>query len=213
MAKKQSPKKRTIIERRELLAEIRKRIGKNLTDDEIIDELGLQPHILADYKRQLLDFDRAAFEHLDSVTVYSEYIQRIRRIINELDWAMKICKEKGQGQALVNAIWRKKEAYDSVIKLGQDFGFIEKRASELRVSSELSFSTMTEEEVKEEIKREVQKMNEITRNTIPMRGEVVELLDESVRNSLPSNVVVLPSKSKTKKKVKAKMKFIMRTKA
>lgn len=213
MAKKHSPKKRTIIERRELLAEIRKRIGKNLTDDEIIDELGLQPHILADYKRQLLDFDRAAFEHLDSVTVYSEYIQKIRRIINELDWAMKICKEKGQGQALVNAIWRKKEAYDSVIKLGQDFGFIEKRASELRVSSELSFSTMSEEEVKEEIKREVQKMNEITRNTIPMRGEVVELLDESVRDSLPSNAVVLPSKSKAKKKVKAKMKFIMRTKA
>jgi len=199
--------------RRELTAEIRKLIGKNLTDDEIMDELGIHPHILADYKRQLMDLDRATFEGLDSVAVYSEYIQKIRRIINELDWAMKICKEKGQAQALVNAIWRKKEAYDSVIKLGQDFGFIEKKASELKVSSELSFSTMTEEEVKDEIKREVEKMNQITRSTIPMRGEVVELLDESVRENLPSNVVVLPPKSKTKKKVKAKLKFIVRSKA
>jgi len=90
--------------RRELTAEIRKLIGKNLTDDEIMDELGIHPHILADYKRQLMDLDRATFEGLDSVAVYSEYIQKIRRIINELDWAMKICKEKGQAQALVNAI-------------------------------------------------------------------------------------------------------------
>lgn len=212
MAKKSKYKKRSVPERRELLAEIRKHIGKNLTDDEIIEELGIQPRVLADYKRQLLDFDRATFEGLDSVAIYSEYIQKIRRIINELDWAMKICKERGQGQALVNAIWRKKEAYDSVIKLGQDFGFIDKKASELKVSSELSFSSMTEEEVKEEIKREVEKMNQITRTTIPMRGEVVNLLDESVREHLPSNVVVLPPKTKAKKKLKAKMKFIVRSK-
>ncbi|MEZ4871310.1 MAG: hypothetical protein R2827_03485 [Bdellovibrionales bacterium] len=55
-----------------------------------MDELGIHPHILADYKRQLMDLDRATFEGLDSVAVYSEYIQKIRRIINELDWAMKI---------------------------------------------------------------------------------------------------------------------------
>lgn len=212
MSSKKPSRRRNPKEKRELLAEVRKRIGKNLTDDEIASELGLQPHILAEYKNQLLEFDRASFESLDSVAVYSEYIQKIRRIISELDWAMKICKERGQGQALVNAIWRKKEAYDSLIKLGQDFGFIEKRASELKVSSELSFSTMTESEVKEEIQKEVQKMREVAQASTQMRPEVAELLDKNLQKNLPSNVVVLPAKT-AKKKVKAKMKFIMRTKA
>lgn len=204
--------KRTRGEKRQLMAEIRKLIGKDLNDDEILKYLELRPNILAEYKRQILDYDRAFFESLDSVSAYSDYILKIKQIVRELQSAIQICSKKGQGQALVNAIWRKKEAFDSVLKWGQEFGFIEKRISELKVSSEVSFSTMSDEEVQEEIDREMNRMSAIMDQSTVMRPEIAELIDPQVKENIPTNVVAFPKRKKKVKK-QAKVKFIVRTKA
>lgn len=205
--------KRSRTEKRALLAEIRKLVGKDLNDDEIMKYLGLRPDLLAEYRRQILEFDKAFFQSLDSVSAYSDYLLKIKQIVRELHSAIGICRERGQGQALVNAIWRKKEAFDSALKWGQEFGFIEKRASEVKLSSELSFSTMTDEEVKEEVAKEMEKMNQIMETSTPMRPEVAQYMDDDVKAKIPSNVVAFPKQDKSKIKKKAKIKFIMRTKA
>lgn len=200
-------------ERRQLMAELRRLYGKNYTDEDVLDELKISPHVLAEYKKQLLNADRKAFTGLDPVTAFSDYVMKVRQVVRELDEAIDICRSRGQGQALVSAIWRKKEAYDSLLTWGQEFGFVARKATELKVSSELSFSTMSEDEVKKEVKRELERLNALATQGMPMRAEVLDMMPEAARRALPGNIIAFPAAStKPGTQIKAKVKLIVRSK-
>lgn len=211
--KKTKRKKRlTVGEKRKLISEVRKHLGNDISDDEICEKLELKPHLLSEYKKQIVEIDKAFFEGLDAVSAYSDYILKMRQIIKELQYAITICMKKGQGQALVSAIWRKKEVFDSILKWGQEFGFVPKKSSELKLSSELSFSTMTDQEVEEEVQREIAKMNDLINANTIIRPEVAAFIGDSVKEKIPSNIVVFPKKEKKRAKKKAKVKLTLRNK-
>lgn len=202
-------------QQRKLQAEIRKLIGKNYTDEEIIEALNVRPNDLKIHKKKILDADRVAFKHLDTSAVYSDYIQKMGHLIKELDEVKTKFRNRGQFTALVAAIKEKKNIHDSVIKMGQDFGFIDRKAKEMKVDGEITFSTMSEEQVKEEIQKEVQRLNDLSKGgVIEMREEVLGVTDSDIKRFLPSSVKKEPPKSgktkKAKKKVKAKVKLALR---
>lgn len=216
-SKKPKKAKRSDSEKRDLLSKVRQLIGANRTDEEIAQQLNLQPHVLAEYKSKILQFDRAFLENLDRYSAFSDYLLKMGFLIRELQQAVTICKRNNQGQALVAAIWRKKEAYDAILKWAQDFGFIERTAAELKLTSEFSFNTMSDKEVREEIEREVRKMEELVRARTTIRPEVADLMDEKLKSQLPSNVVVMPTEGvqepSQKKKFRAKARLIFRTRS
>lgn len=184
--------------KRNLVSDVKKLIGANYTDEEIARKLDIKPTTLAKVKRYLLDSDKALLQKLDPFSYYSDYLVKITYVIRELQSLIGLAKEQGNLQTMVTAIWKKKEAYDSVIKMAQDFGMIPKASSELKLTSELTFSTMTAEEVRSEIQREVLRLKEIASRRITIRSEIAQFMDPSTKANLPDNVIILPEEKKSK---------------
>lgn len=184
--------------KRNLASEVKSLIGANYTDEEIARKLEIKPTTLTKVKRYLLDSDKALFQKIDPFSYYSDYLVKLTYVIRELQTLIGLAKEQGNLQTMVTAIWKKKEAYDSVIKMAQEFGLIPKATSELRLSSELTFSTMTTDEVKSEIQREVLRLKEIASRRIPIRPEIAQFMDPTTKAKLPDNVVLLPEEKRHK---------------
>lgn len=204
-------------ERRSLVLEVRKLIGKNLVDEEIMEHLNLQPHILADVKREILAVDTAIYSNLSSAGVMSDYVAKSRKSIQELDEIKIKFKNRGQWSSLVAAIKVKNDIHKDVIKLGQDLGFIDKKSGELKISGEMQFSTITDAEVMADIQKEIADINKMVgRKTINMRPEILDAVGTDVQKYLPAPANVQddeatrPKKTKTKKKVLTKVKVSLR---
>ncbi len=184
--------------KRSLVSEVKSLLGANYTDEEIARKLDIKPTTLTKVKRYLLDSDKALLQKLDPFSYYSDYLVKLTYVIRELQTLIGLAKEQGNLQTMVTAIWKKKEAYDSVIKMAQEFGLIPKATSELRLSSEFTFSTMTTDEVKTEIQREVLRLKEIASRRISIRSEVAQFMDPATKAKLPDNVIILPEEKRSK---------------
>jgi len=209
--KKKKSNSLTAIEQRKLEGQVRKLIGKCYSDLEILEELGLQPHVLKYYRQRIYDLDQEKFQHLDSVSVYTDYTEKARQMIKELDKLKVKFSNRGQWTALVAAVKEKNTIYKDVIKLGQDFGFIERKVNEIKIQGEMSFASYTTEEIKQELEKEMKKLNQMAKgNIIEMRPELLETLDEDtekLQKFFPVDIkeVEKPVKKKvTKKKLKLK---------
>lgn len=188
------------------MSQIRKLIGDNKTDDDICLETGLRSDQVSALKRKIYQTDKARFQSLDRFTVFSDYVARSTQMVNELNEIKIKFRNRGQWTALVAAVKQKKEIYDSVIKMGQDFGFIDKKATEVKIEGEMSFSTMTDHDIRKEIEAEVKKMHEIAKgNVVEMRPELLGVTDEDVRKFVPSHLVSLPEEKRKKVKTKVKV--------
>lgn len=194
-------------EQRQLAAEIRKLIGKNYTDDEICEKLNIRPNLLVEYKRRIYQHDKVRFQGMDKYVVFSDYVSKSSQMVKELDEVKLKFRNRGQWSALVSAIKAKKEIYDSVIKMGQEFGLIDRRAAEVKVQGEVSFSTMSDADVRREIESEVKRLNEIAQGgVVDMRPELMGVTDDNVEHFVPANIVSLPApKTKTKKTTKVRV--------
>ena len=184
--------------KRNLVFEVKSLIGANYTDEEIFRKLDIHPATLTKVKKYILDYDKALVQGLDPFSFYSDYLIKITYVIRELQTLIGLAKEQGNLQTMVTAIWKKKEAYDSVIKTAQEFGIISKSVSELRLPHEITFSTMTADQVREEIKREVLKLREIAARRISIRPEVAQFMDPETKERLPDNVILLPEEKRQK---------------
>lgn len=186
----------TKAQQRKRIIDIKRLMGKGWTDEEVIDHLEIRPSNFVQYKKQIAETDRAIFTNMDSVGVFSDYCLKMRQLVKELDDVKMKFKSHHQYTALVAAIKQKKEIYDSVIKMGQDFGFIEKKAKELKLKGELSFVTMTEDEVKGEIQAEVKRMNNLLTGQIDMREELLDVTEAEVKKYIPATVAKVPEAHK-----------------
>lgn len=188
-----------------LLNQIQELIGQNYDDFEIQQKLGLNPERLQKYKRHIFESFRANLESLTAEAVFTDYAIKIDEVVRELNESIALCREKNQLHVMVNAIWRKKEAFDSVIHLAQDLGFVPKNAKELKITNEFSFNAMTTEEVRTEIEREKKRLHALATKKTYIRAEVAEFMDPAVIASLPPNVVILGAKEIEAKKKKSKI--------
>ena len=184
--------------KRDLLSEIKRLIGANYTDEEIAKKLALKPSTLTRLKKQILDLDKSTLQQIDPFSYFSDYLTKMIYILRELRVAKIEAKKDKNHASVISAIWKKKEAYDSIIKMAQEFGLIPRTASELKLSNEISFSTMTVEEAKMEIAREVSRLKELATRKISIRPEVAQFMDPVTKANLPDNVIILPDEKVSK---------------
>lgn len=198
-------------EQRKFMGQIRKLIGKGKTDEDIGEELGLRTDQVQAIKRKIYQIDKVRFQNFDRFSVYSDYVGRSTQMVKELDEIKTKFRNRGQWTALVAAIKQKKDIFDSVIKMGQDFGFIDKKATEVKIEGEMSFSTMTDKDIQAEIAREVERMHQIAKgNVVEMRPELLGVTDEDVQKFVPANLVRLPAKKENRMKMKTKVKVSLK---
>lgn len=200
-------------EQRETLNEIKRLLGKNYDEHQICEKMNIRLDVYQQYLRKIMHQEKVRFQNLDNYSVYADYLYKSKQMVKELDEIKTKFRNRGQWTALVAAVKQKKDIYDSVIKMGQDFGFIEKKATEVKVEGEVSFSTMSDSDVKQQIEEEVKKLHQLAQgNVVEMREELVGVTDEDVRKFVPANVIEAPKKEKSKKrsKVKSKMKVTLK---
>lgn len=173
--------------------------------------MGISSMTLTSLKQEILSTDATIFQHLDSAGVYSDYLMKSRQMVKKLHGMQVRFSNRGQWTALVAAIKQEKDIYDSCIKFGQDFGYIEKKAASLDISGEMIFSSSSPEEIRDEIKRQAQELNDLaTGKPILMRPELIGLADGDVKKFVPANVAALPAPAKKKSKTKVKIKTKVR---
>lgn len=195
------------ISRKKIIQRIRKYLGQNMTDLEIIKKMGLRDQSYSQYKNAIYNADRRAIQNLDTKTIFAEYVMKNHQLVRELDVLKKKFTNYGQWTALVAAIKQKREIYNDVIAKGQDFGFIDRKVTELKVSSTMTFNTMSEEEMKAEIAQEVKAMKALATKQIDMRPELLDVTPDEVKMFAPAHVLKLPAPERRKKNVKRKVKL------
>lgn len=186
-------------------------MGKNYNDQEIIDTLAIGSATLVACKQDILNFDKTFFEHLDSGTVYSDYLLKAKQNTKDLDKLINttnIRSAQGSEKAsYVAAIKLRTEINDKVVKMGQDLGFIDRKAKELDVNVDgavdFNFQSKSDKEIRAEIEAEKKRLNQIASGkVIIMRPELLGVTDGEVAKYFPSSVVDATTK---KNKVRSKV--------
>ena len=190
---------------------VKKLIGKNYSDEDILHKLKMRPDVLRRCKRSIRNKDKLVFENLEPSTVYSDYLLKSQNMVKSLHKMRKKFEYKSQWGALIASIKQEKEIYDACIKYGQEFGFISKKAAELEISGEFAFNHMSDAEVREEIKIEMDRLNALASGkVINLRPELAELVDAEVTRDLPSHIINVSRDLKKKIKIKVKTKVMLR---
>jgi len=203
-------------QRRKLVEKVRRLIGKNYTDGEICDAMDIRPDSLTAIKIEILNYDQVFLEHLDSGSVLSDYMMKAKQNVTDLNHLIKATNIRrapgSEKAAYVAAIKLRSEIQDKVIRLGQDLGFIDRKAQETKNTTtfeggiNLAVGKMTDEQIKAEIKAEVAQMNKIVSGkVIEMRPELLGVTDADVKKFLPANVIDVDAKVMPKKKKKARV--------
>ena len=193
--------------------DIRVKIGEGKNPAEIMKELDLQPHVFSSYLSRIKDIDKNFFETMSSTDVYTNFVEKSRGMVKELRVMRKRFDYRKQYTALVASVKQEHEINKDVVKLGQQLGFIEQKGAEISVESELTFSTMTTEEVRNEVNNEIERLNNmVTQSTIIMRPELMDALGndkDSIKKYVPDYISIEEEKYK-KKKIKVKTKIKLR---
>lgn len=197
-------------EKRKIISDVRRLIGKGYTDEEILEEMDIRSDTLRLIKHHIYKIDKMTFENLDNATVYSDYIFKCQQMIRDLDEMKVKFRNRGQWTALVASVKTKKEILDGVIKMGQEFGYISKKATELKMSGEISMTAMSTKDMKAEIAREVESLNKLAKGkAIEMRQELLGVTDQELKKFLPANVVHQESEA-PRKKIKTKLRVSLK---
>ena len=198
---------------RQMEVDIRVKIGEGKNSAEIMEELDLQPHVFASYLSRIKDIDKNFFETMSSTDVYTNFVEKSRGMIKELRVMRKRFDYRKQYTALVASVKQEHEINKDLVKLGQQLGFIEQKGAEISVESELTFSTMTTEEVRNEVNNEIERLNNmVTQSTIIMRPELMDALGndkDSIKKYVPDYIAIEEEKPR-KKKIKVKTKIKLR---
>ena len=190
--------------RKRLTEQVKRLIGKNYNDVEICEALEIHTNLLHAIKTDIITVDTEYFKRLTSEDVYSDYLHKSKQMVKRLHQIQVKFRNRGQWTALVAAIKQEKDIYDSCIKHGQDFGFIDKKASTMEVSGEFQFSTMSDDEMKREIAKQMDELNRLASgNVIEMRPEILDAAGGDVKY-LPAEITGNTEK-KAKKKPRKKM--------
>lgn len=215
MENESDPKKALRIsrkEKREIETEVRNLKGRGLSDLEIMAKLSIEAKAYKHVLARIKDKDREKFTHLDSVDVYSDFVEKSRILVKDLEKMQKRFDYRKQFTALVACIKQKHDINKDVVKMGQQLGFIEdKGGGEVSVETELVFSTMTTEDVKSEVKKEVARLNAMAgKSVIEMRPELLSTLEgdeKRIRRFIPDNITIQEPEDKDNKKLKIKTKM------
>lgn len=193
--------------RKKFVGKIRRLMGKEYSDQEICDTLDIKSSTLVACKQDILNFDKTFFEHLDSGTVFSDYLLKAKqnnKDLNKLINTTNIRSAQGSEKAAyVAAIKLRSEIQDKCVKMGQDLGFIDRKAKEVDINLDgdvnFNFQTMTDKEIRAETETEVKRLNEIAEGkVIEMRPELLGVTDSEVAKFLPTSVIK-PTKQKKKR--------------
>ena|GEM_PF-4978476 len=120
-------------------------------DGWIMQKLGLFPEEYFDIKRRAVRSQVDAHRKLSTEEIYAEYVIQQAACIRDLTGLAKTSKKKNDLRALVSAVKTRSDIYDKIIRTGQDFGIIEKKAERHELGMAVILANLTNDELQERI--------------------------------------------------------------
>lgn len=145
---------------RRRLAELRVMMRGGKSDEEIVEETGVEFNSLVWLKDQVYKQDRAAIENADPASIFIRYCLQQEGIIVELNEVITKFMTTNQGSAIVGAIKEKSQIYDRVIKMGQDLGLIVKTGDAIDPDA-VRLAGRDPDEIRDMIQENLDSINEL----------------------------------------------------
>lgn len=118
------------------------------TDVWIMDKLGLMPDEYFDMKLRAVRSQVEAFRRRSTEEIYAEYVIQQAACIRELTGLAATAHGKKDARALISAVKVRSDIYDKIIKTGQDFGIIEKKAERREIAMGVLMANLSDEDLR-----------------------------------------------------------------
>jgi hypothetical protein len=132
---------------RAVAAKLRTQLAAGYSDHDICESLGLSWVDYEELKTKMLSFEATRIANKTSEEIYAEYIIQQETNINDLTGLITRCDEKNQLGSAVNAIKARADIYNQIIKVGQEFGFIDKIPEKTEVIAGVTVKNLSNEEL------------------------------------------------------------------
>lgn len=146
-------------EMRAALAKLRGHIVEGLDHQDICDELGLDWGEVDELKRKLLDEEAEVVRHKSTEHTYVEYCMEMRRCMSDLDKVVADYTKQKNVTGFVGAVRARAELLDRMIKTGQDFGLIERKAEGASFAAGEAIKNMANADLRKYIYSEINTFN------------------------------------------------------
>lgn len=173
------------IERAGKIARLIVMLEEGKTDAQAMDALKLDAEGYRDLKREAMKIEAASLRGRTTEEIFAEYVVHQSGCIRDLTNVARRFDKKKHYSALVAAIRTRSDIYDKIIKTGQEFGIIERKAERKEIGIAVIVSKMTDDQIRRKIIGELGAVSELMENF----GEA-DLIDVEVeaihRPALPS---------------------------
>lgn len=125
------------------------------TDAWIIAKLGLLPDEYFDIKDRAFHRQVEAIRRRTTEQLYAEYVTQQAGCIHDLTGAAEAAADKKDIKAMIQAIKGRSEIYDRIIRTGQDFGIIERKAERREIAMGVVLANLSDEDLRARISGEL----------------------------------------------------------
>jgi len=175
--------------RRVIVNDLKRLIGQNRTDDEIMEELGLSLNELRYYRKLMFKVGAEELRETSTEESYLDYCIRQRENLRELDKAIKNFQGSRQYNALVGAIKAKADILNDMVDKGQALGFLDKVPDRLQVLAGIQLKDMSSKQMRDQLEKYLLEIKGMAGELKGKPGVVLDtLLDEieGMKNVTPA---------------------------
>jgi hypothetical protein len=148
---------------RHQIAKLRALLVEGIAPEDVRRRLGnVEWREVQDLQRKLLEEDAEVIRHKPTEHTYAEYCIEQRRNMRDLDRVIKDYEKNQNISGYVSAIRARAELLDRVIKVGQDFGLIERLAEGKGYAAGEAIKGMSNPQLRQHIYNEITVFNQMT---------------------------------------------------
>jgi hypothetical protein len=148
-------------ELRVAFAKMRALLAEGYDHNQIGEELGLSWHDVDELRRKLLDEEATLVRKRPTEHTYVEFCMEIRRCMGDLDRVIDAFNKDKNVSAYVGAVRAKADLLERMIKVGQDFGLIERLSEAKGFAAGEAIKQMSNPQFRQFIVQEVHVFNQL----------------------------------------------------
>lgn len=145
-----------------------------------------------DLRKAMMDFEGFKVTQRGPEEVYVEYLMHQESNIHALSDMITEFKDTKQVNAMVGAVKARADIYDRMIKIGQEFGFVEKVPEKTEIIAGLVLRDLTEDDLRSHIAHAISGLDHLLKsyddvgNIIDIDPGVIHFPDPVQQKALPS---------------------------
>ena len=138
------------VERSTLRIKLLKMIADGDAEDKIRKQMKMNLEEYVEFRRECLQWSADAIREKSIGEVYAEYVLNQKKCINDLESMAEKFSSKQQS-AYVSSIKARADIFDRMIKVGQEFGILEKKAERKEIVAGVMVAKMEDDELRQTV--------------------------------------------------------------